>query len=150
MAARKEWPRPVQALVTGAGVAVISILLQFAGALQHLELKTRDLRMRWTQPPKVAATQFDHSEIAIILITDESIEWLQKESNKPWPWPREVFGFLFRAAALGKARGILFDMFTHLDRDVWATEGQWAKDIRNSPPSFLATQFKVQPDSFAD
>jgi adenylate cyclase len=148
MAARKELPRPVQALLTGAGVAAVAIL--FMGSFEHLELKTRDLRMRWTQPRKLSSTEFDHPEIAIFLITDESIQWLDKESHKPWPWPREVFGFLFRMASMGKAKAVLFDMFTHVDRDVWATEAQWAKDIRNSPPSYLAVPFKDKAETKSD
>src|SRR5689334_8218388 len=148
MAARKDLPRPVQALLTGVGVAAVAILLM--GSFEQLELKTRDLRMRWTQPPKLSSTEFDHPELAIFMITDESIQWMEKESKKPWPWPREVFGFLFRAAALGKARAILFDMFTHLDKDFFATENEWAKDIRSSPPSFLAVPFKDKPDAKAD
>jgi adenylate cyclase len=148
MAARKEQPRIVQALLAGAGVAAIAILLQIP--FHQLELKTRDLRMRWTQPAKTATLGFDHPELAVFNITDESIQWMQKESKKPWPWPREVFGFLFRAAALGKAKAILFDMLTHIDKDHWGTEGEWAKDIRKSPPTFLATQFKDVEDGEAD
>src|SRR5688572_9374013 len=124
MAARKELPRIVQALWTGAGVAAISILLHLLGAFHQLELKTRDLRMQWTKPPKLTTSEFDHPELGIMLITDESLQWMQKESKKPWPWPREVFGFLFRAAAMGQAKAILFDMFTHLDKDLWGTEGE--------------------------
>jgi adenylate cyclase len=145
MPARKELPRPVQALLTGSGVAAVAVVLLFAGGFQQLELKTRDLRMRWTQPPKVATKDFDHPEIGIFMITDESIQWMERESKRPWPWPREVFGFLFRAAAMGKCRAILFDMFTHLDKDFFATESDWAKDIRNSPPSFLAARFIDPP-----
>jgi adenylate cyclase len=150
MAARKELPRPVQALLTGAAVAAVALLLQLAGAFQHLELKTRDLRMRSTQPPKLKTTDFDHPEIAIITITDESIQWMEKESKRGWPWPREVFGFLFRACAMGKAKVILFDLFTHLDKDFFATEGQWAEEIKKSPPSYLAVPFKEKQDAKAD
>src|SRR5436190_22493013 len=97
MAERKEPSRIVQALLAGSGVALISILLHFAGAFHLLELKTRDLRMKWTLPPKPAEGSPDHPEIAIMMITDESIQWMDRESKKPWPWPREAFGFLFRA-----------------------------------------------------
>ena len=150
MAAGKEKSRLVQALLAGAGVAGVLVLLDLVGAFHLLELKTRDVRMKWTRPPKPATAGFDHPEIAVVMITDESIYWMRKESKKTWPWPREVFGFMFRAAALGKARSILFDFFTHIDKDIWGTEGEWAKDIRRAPPSFLATQFKEDTDGEAD
>jgi adenylate cyclase len=141
MAARKEFPRFVQALLSGAAVSGIAILLHFGGAFHLLELKTRDLRMRWTLPAKPPEGTPDHPEIAIMMITDDSIDWMAKTGKKSWPWPREAFGFLFRACALGKARGIFFDMFTHVDRDFYATEGDWAKEIRKSPPAWLAVPF---------
>jgi adenylate cyclase len=141
MAARKELPRIAQALLSGAVVSVIAILLHFAGAFHLLELKTRDLRMKWTLPPKPAEGTPDHPEIAIMMITDDSIQWMAKVGKKSWPWPREAFGFLFRACALGKARGIFFDMFTHVDRDFYATESDWAKEIEKSPPAWLAAPF---------
>src|SRR5882672_5903484 len=141
MAARKEQPRSVQALLTGAGVAAVVLLLELFGAFHLLVLKTRDMRMRWTKPAKGDPAQFDHPEIGIVAITDESLKWMEDESKKSWPWPREVFGFMFRACAMGQARAILFDLFTHLDKDQFATEGNWAEDIRKGPPSFLATPF---------
>src|SRR5882672_1045780 len=150
MAARKEQPRSVQALLTGAGVAAVVLLLELFGAFHLLVLKTRDMRMRWTKPAKGDPAQFDHPEIGIVAITDESLKWMEDESKKSWPWPREVFGFMFRACAMGQARAILFDLFTHLDKDQFATEGNWAEDIRKGPPSFLATPFSNRSIDSAD
>ena len=56
MAARKEHPRFVQALLSGAGVAVVVLLLRLAPAAKLLELKTRDIRMQLTKPAKGPAT----------------------------------------------------------------------------------------------
>ncbi len=145
MAARKELPRPVQALLTGAAVALFVALIQWSKPVQFLELKTRDTRMDWTLPASVPEDQFDHPEIGLVMITDQSIKWMEEESKKPWPWPREVFGFLFRACAMGKAKAVLFDLFTHVDKDFFATEGQWVEDIKKSPPTYLAVPFS--PDS---
>jgi adenylate cyclase len=149
-ARRKELPRFAQALLTGAAVAVIAILNHFFGTLHALELKTRDARMKWTTPPKVSATGFDHPDLAIVTISEECIQWLEKENDRPWPWPREMFGFMFRALAMGKAKAILFDMFTHVDKDYLGTEAEWAKDIRNSPPSFVAAPFRIEKSEIAD
>ncbi len=140
MAARKH-PRFVQALMSGAGVAAVVLLLRIVPATHQLELKARDIRMRLTIPVQKDPVGFDHPEIGVILVTDESIRWMEEESKKPWPWPREAFGFLFRACARGHAKAILFDFFTHIDKDFLGTEAEWAKDIRNSPPSYLAVPF---------
>jgi len=150
MPPRKEWPRPVQALLAGAAVAVGVLLLRLVPDFQLLELKSRDIRMTLTKPAKGDPASFDHPEIGMIMITDESIRWMEEESKKPWPWPREAFGFLFRACAAGKAKAILFDLFTHIDKDSLGTEAEWAKDIRNSPPSYLATPFSESVIKRAD
>src|SRR6185295_6708244 len=150
MAARKEQPRSVQALLAGAAVAAFVLILHAAGAFHLLELKTRDIRMKATKPPSAPEGQFDHPEIGIITISDESILWLMEQSKRSWPWPREVFGFMFRACAMGKARAVLFDMVTHIDVDADGTEKEWAKDIQAGPPSFLATPFFKEPNKRLD
>jgi adenylate cyclase len=150
MAARKDLPRPVQALLAGAAVALLVGLLQETKPVRFLEFKTRDTRMSWTLPAAAPEGQFDHPEIGLVMITDQSIKWMEEESKRGWPWPREVFGFLFRACALGKAKVILFDLFTHVDKDFFATEGQWAEDIKKSPPSYLAVPFSPESIERAD
>jgi adenylate cyclase len=149
--ARKDFPKPVQAILTGAAVAAIAVLFQVTGVLSLLELKSRDMRTRWTLPPKGEPGKFDHPEIALFMITEDSLKWMERgESHTTWPWPREVFGFLFRACALGKSRAILFDLFTHVDLDPKGTEKEWAKDLRASPPSYLAVPFSREPVQDAD
>ncbi|HLY10983.1 MAG TPA: adenylate/guanylate cyclase domain-containing protein [Planctomycetota bacterium] len=152
MAARKELPKLVQALLAGAGVAILAILVHSTEILRPLELKTQDLRMRWTKPPKGDIQQFDHPEIAVMDITDDSLAWFtdMDQKHRTWPWPRDVISTLFRGCAMGKARVILFDMFTHIDLDAQATESEWAKDILAGPPSYFAVPFSLDPNERAD
>lgn len=150
MAARKELPRAVQALLTGLVVAAVVLSLHLLGAFQQLEFKTRDLRMRWTRPAKGDPEQFDHPEIGIIMITDDSLGWLENTAKRTWPWPRDVLAVLFKACAMGSSRAILFDMFTHLDKDTYLTEPEWAKEIAKSPPSYFAVPFSESPVKNAD
>src|SRR6516162_5584176 len=117
MPSRKELPGAVQALLAGAAVAGAVLLLHFAGAFRQLELKTRDIRMRVTRPPKGDPEQFDHPEIGMILITDDCLERYERDAHRSWPWQRDVLSVMFRGCALGPARAILFDMFTHVDKD---------------------------------
>jgi adenylate cyclase len=51
---------------------------------------------------------------------------------------------------MGKAKAILFDLFTHVDRDWYATEKDWAKDIQAAPPAYLATPFSIRTSKTAD
>src|SRR5581483_3505348 len=143
MAARKELPRAVQALLAGAAVAGAVLLLHGAGTFGPLELKTRDLRMRRTLPPKGDPAEFDHPEIGLVDISDRSLTWFTDvdPKHRSWPWPRDVISTIFRGCAMGQARVILFDMFTHLDLDAFATEGEWAKDIQKGPPAYFAVPF---------
>jgi adenylate cyclase len=152
MAARKEWPRSVQALLSGAAVALVVLLLQVTGALRLQELRTRDLRMGWTKPAKADAGQFDHPEIGIIDISNDSLEWFtdMDPKHRTWPWPRDILSTVFRGCALGKARAVLFDMFTHIDLDAQATEPEWAKDILAGPPAYFAVPFNRDPLERAD
>jgi adenylate cyclase len=107
--------------------------------------------MSWTLPPKAAEGTPDHPEIAIMMITDESLKWAEKVTGKGWPWPRDMFGFMYRASALGKAKGIFFDLLTHVDKENGApTESEWASDIKKAPPSWLAVPFVDEPQESAD
>jgi len=150
MAARRELPRAVQALLVGAGVALLVLLIHSSKIILPLELKTRDLRMQWTKPPKGDPQQFDHPELGVFMIDEDSLDWLETTAKKSWPWPRDVLSALFRGCAIGGARAILFDMFTHLDKDTYATEPEWAKDIKSSPPSYFAVPFSLSPIDGAD
>src|SRR6516164_9884837 len=115
MPPRKELPRAVQALLTGVAVGGLVLLLHVADAFPQLELKTRDLRMRWTLPRK-GSEDFNHPEIGLVDISDRSLSWFtdMDPKHRSWPWPRDVISTIFRGCAMGKARVILFDMFTHL------------------------------------
>jgi len=150
MAARKELSKWTTAILSGASVALLTGLLQLTAPFQGLELKTRDLRMNWTLPAKQSTGAFDHPEIAIIAISEQSLKWFEDTNKKSWPWPRDMFGYMFRGCALGKAKAVLFDMFTHVDADRFATENEWIQDIRKSPPSFLAIPFSRDSIERAD
>jgi adenylate cyclase len=136
MPRRREFPRWASACLVGLATALVLLAAGLTPPLRLLELKTRDLRMRATIPgPRT------HPEVALLMITDESLEWLEREGGRAWPWPRDVLAELFKAASLGGARGILFDLFTLVDRDVFGMEPVLAEAMKAAPPAFLATPF---------
>lgn len=143
MATRREFSRLGSGLIAGAAVALVVTLLHANRALERLEFPTYDMRMRWTLPEGEV-----HPEIALFIVTEESIDWMEEKNGLSWPWDREAFAFLFRACALGKARAVLFDFFTHID----AGEGEdsWAAALRAGPPSFFAVPFLKDKNGRAD
>ncbi len=138
-------PRWATALLAGAAVALGLLLLRPTPPLRLLELKTRDLRMRWTLPAEAS-----HPEVALLMVTDESIAWVEEESKRAWPWPRDLIAELFKACTLGQARGVLFDFFTLVDKDHFGTEPALAAVLKSAPPAWLATPFLPQRSATAD
>ena len=67
--------------------------LSFAQETQHFELARAEL-------PKGPADRFDHPELAIIMVTEDSLKWFEETNKKSWPWPRDLFGILFRGCAM--------------------------------------------------
>ncbi|HYF01200.1 MAG TPA: adenylate/guanylate cyclase domain-containing protein, partial [Planctomycetota bacterium] len=137
-------------LLAGAGVAAVVALLAHSPVVERLELRTRDLRNEWTMRPAVDGDPFGHPAVALLMVTQESIDWLQQESKRPWPWPREVFGYLFRACAIGGAEAILFDFFTHIDPDPLGTEKEWVAEMKKAPPAWFAVPFSERARPTAD
>jgi adenylate cyclase len=135
MAARKELSRGATAALAGAGVAVLVLALRATLPGELMELRTRDVRMRWTLP-----AEREHPEVELVMITDESIAWVAAETKRSWPWPRDVIAALFKGCALGPAKGIFFDLFTLVDKDPFDKE--LAKQLKVSPPSWLAAPFR--------
>ncbi len=146
MPKRREFSKPVSALIAGAAAALVAALLQ--GPLEPLDLKTRDMRMNFTLPEAGG-----NPDAVMILVTDESLEWMAAQQGVSWPWDREAFAFLFRACRRGGAKTILFDFFTLAD----AGEGEpdLVKELKVSPPVYLALPFKERggggalPDRYA-
>jgi adenylate cyclase len=95
-------------LITVVCSAVI-IALWFTGALETLEFKTFDARLR--RQPTWDPSQGTPATIAMVLIDQTSLENVSRVIHHGWPWPREfyakIIGYLYRAGA----RAVVFDMY---------------------------------------
>jgi adenylate cyclase len=142
VAARKDLPRPVQALLTGAGVALFVGLLQLTGLLELWELKTRDLRTRWTlREPRKESDPFVHPDLFLIDVTDVSLQKMDEQLRKQWPWPREIQAEFINACAKAKSAVILYDFLLAEVGD--PKDLQYLVDaVRKGPPTFLAGGFR--------
>jgi len=142
VAARKDLPRPVQALLTGGCVAAFVGLLQVTGLLQLWELKTRDLRTRWTlRPERKESDPYVRSDLFTISVTDVSLELMDREQRQKWPWDRETQSYLVSACTHGKATVVLYDfLIDEVGRDK-ADEEFLVKAAKAGPPVFFAGRF---------
>jgi adenylate cyclase len=133
------------ALLIGVVVSVVFLLGWGTGVFESWEERTRDARTRATLPAVGG-----HPDVAMIIITDDTLHWMATENGISWPWDREAFAYLYRACSLEKARAaaVLFDFFCHLDAA--EAEPEWADAIRAAPPSWFATPFYEKPVKGAD
>ncbi|MEW5908644.1 MAG: adenylate/guanylate cyclase domain-containing protein [Thermodesulfobacteriota bacterium] len=99
---RNKIRHPVLIGMTGAFIA---ILIHFTGLLELWEAKTWDWRIRLLASPGKGTDQ-----IRIILLDQNSLDWLQKESSLSWPWPREVYATLIDFFARSHAKAVGLDV----------------------------------------
>jgi adenylate cyclase len=49
-------------------------------------------------------------DIAVILLDQESLNWVSTEMGLPWPWPRELYGVVAEYCRLAGVRSLTFDV----------------------------------------
>lgn len=83
----------------------IALLLWFSGALTSIEGKTYDLR---------ASLMADRSsfsdEIVLVVVDQDSIDWVSENMYIGWPWPRELFAAIITNCIRRGAESISFDV----------------------------------------
>jgi adenylate cyclase len=147
VAARKDLPRPVQALLIGAVVALFVALLQLTGLLELWELKARDQRTRWTlREPRKESDPFFRADLFLIDVSDDSLAEFDKFRQQRglsghWPWPREFQAEFINACARAKATVILYD-FLLAEVGVPEDHKYMVNAVRDGPPTFLAGGFR--------
>ena len=142
MAARKEFPKFAQALLTGAGVAAVVGILQLSGLLNLWELKTRDLRTNWTlRASRKGGDPYVRPDIFCIDVTDASLETMDTRKHVKWPWPREIQAFFIKACTLGKASSVLYD-FLLSEVGEPADEAYLVKAVQDGPPAYFMGGFR--------
>ncbi len=92
------------ALIGLAGTLLAS-LLWFFGVLDVFEAKTWDWRQRMLAKPGSAT-----SEVALILLDQNSLDWAKEENGLSWPWPREIYTYIISFCKRAGAKALAFDV----------------------------------------
>ena len=86
------------------GVAV-ALLLWFTGLLSGIEGKTYDLRA------SLLAGRSTYSDSIVLVVVDQnSIDWVSENMYIGWPWPRELFAAIISNCIRRGAESIGFDV----------------------------------------
>jgi len=142
VAARKDLPRPVQALLAGAGVALLVGLLQLTGLLELWELKTRDLRTTWTlRPARKESDPYVRPDLFFIDVTDASLAKMDEKFHHTWPWPREIQAELLTTCTRAKSTTVLYD-FLFAEKGSAADLKILVDAIGGGPPTYLVGGFR--------
>lgn len=83
----------------------IAILLWSTGLLEGIEGKTYDLRASL-----LAERSPFSSSIAIVVVDQQSIDWVDQNMSIGWPWPRELFAAIINNCTRRGAESIGFDV----------------------------------------
>ncbi|MDR1443742.1 MAG: CHASE2 domain-containing protein [Treponema sp.] len=102
---RKNRPKYTAACVIITLVFAVSALLMFSGALNFPEYKTYDFRVRL-----LAEQTRPSDDIILVLLTQNSLDWAQRERGWGWPWPRKAYAELVDYMNTGGAKSVAFDM----------------------------------------
>jgi adenylate cyclase len=78
--------------------------LSFLSLFDTLERKTLDLRFRTAAHPEWADTS-----IVMVAVDQNSLDFVERQWQMKWPWPREYYGLLLRFLKHGHARMVAFD-----------------------------------------
>jgi adenylate cyclase len=136
---RESTAKLLTGAAAGAGVAALVGLLQLAGWLELWELRSQDLRARWTLPAERASVDpHVRPDVTLVYVTDESLELASKHWKMSWPWDRQLYGLFFQACGRGGATAALFDV---LVQEPGRDEAELVQALASAPPSFIGCQF---------
>ena len=90
---------------SGLAAAAVALALWLPGALEDIEYRTWDWRVRLFARPGPAT-----DDIALILLDQQSLDWGKKENGLSWPWPREMYAIVTDFCRRAGAKSLAFDV----------------------------------------
>jgi adenylate cyclase len=138
--------RLTQGTLIGLAAAIISTALYGAGALQWVETKTWDWRVRQFAKPGLAT---DH--ICTIIIDQSSLDDAEDLFGLTWMWPREIYGAILAFCQRGGAKAVAFDMvFTEGSALGVSDDETFGQAIANGLPCVAALPLSNKEQGGAD
>lgn len=131
--------RSISALSVLLGTALLVMLLDAAGALERLELLTRDVRFASAlgrKPPR--------GDVMIAWVDQDSIDSVRRDGFG-FPWPRTIWQDAIRYIASGGPKAIVLDVLWTEPRDAAAEDQEFQKvlkEIANDVHSFKFVSFR--------
>lgn len=98
-------PKLIKGLMVGAIGALIGFILWMPGWLDIWEAKTWDWRASLMSRPGNAT-----SDICLILLDQNSLDWAKEENGLTWPWPRELYALIISYCQRNGAKSLAFDV----------------------------------------
>jgi adenylate cyclase len=91
--------------LVGLAAAAVALALWLPGALESIEYRTWDWRVRLFARPGPAT-----DDIVLILLDQQSLDWGKKENALSWPWPREMYAIVSEFCRKAGAKSLAFDV----------------------------------------
>ena len=116
---RLQKSRPTLMAAVACTGCALGILLSVFGLFDTGELKTLDYRFRYGAHPEWADTN-----IIIVAIDQNSLDFFASTRGIKWPWPREYYGLLLDFLEQAHPRMVAFDYdFSQKDEDRLEVDG---------------------------
>jgi len=102
---REHLGRAARGAVIGAAAAVLVLAVWAAGAFDSLEYRSWDQRVGFYAPRETP----DES-VALVLLDQDSLDWVRDEFGLSWPWPRELYAYIVDYFSRAEAAAVVFDV----------------------------------------
>ncbi len=92
-------------LIISVLVFLLSFGLSKTGALEFLELKSYDSRMKFSAPYRTTS-----DDVILVIVDQDSIDKATEKYGWSWPWPRETWGKIYNFMDQGNAASCTYDI----------------------------------------
>jgi len=95
----------IRGLVAGIVGVALTLILWVSGLIDTWEAKSWDWRVALMAKPGKAT-----SNIRLILLDQNSLDWAKEVNGLTWPWPREIYGAIINFCKRNGAKAVAFDV----------------------------------------
>jgi adenylate cyclase len=140
--------KPFRFAVSALIGLIASYFVSLSSLGKSVELNALDIQFRLAQN-----TRTPDSNIVIVTIDQNSLQYFKKHSQTSWPWPRDFYAMTTGYLAKSGAKAIVYDFqFTEPDQDRVNSSGaendrSFADSMRSAGNVYLATILAKQEEA---